>query len=143
MTATRRKVHITVPSAALAALVLGNLSALPAQAHHSITGEFDTAKTFEIKGKLTKLDWANPHLWYYLDVTNATGQVEQWQCTTGINPNRLVRAGWKKTDLPVGSVIMAARANPAHDGTKTCFVGAITLEDGTPIFSGNRNEQQQ
>jgi hypothetical protein len=140
MTATRRKVQIAAASAVLAALVLTNL---PAQAHHSITGEFDTAKTFEIKGKLTKLDWANPHLWYYLDVTNAAGQVEQWQCTTGINPNRLVRAGWKKTDLPVGSVIMAARANPAHDGSKTCFVGAITLEDGTPIFSGDRNAQQQ
>lgn len=118
------------------------LAALPAYAHHSITGEFDTETTFPIKGTLTKLDWANPHLWYYLDVTNANGQVEKWQCTTGINPNRLVRAGWKKTDLPVGAVIMSERANPSHDGTNTCFVGAITLEDGTPIFSGNKAAQQ-
>src|SRR5690606_17073179 len=64
---------------AVSALLLGGL---PAQAHHSITGEFDTETTFEIKGTLTKLDWANPHLWYYLDVTAADGSVEKWQCTT-------------------------------------------------------------
>lgn len=123
---------------AVAALLLGGV---PAQAHHSITGEFDTETTFEIKGTLTKLDWANPHLWYYLDVTNTNGDVEKWQCTTGINPNRLIRAGWKKEDLPVGTVIMSARANPARNDPRTCYVGAITLEDGTPIFSGNRNQQ--
>lgn len=126
-------------TAALAALLLAGV---PAQAHHSITGEFDTETTFEIKGTLTKLDWANPHLWYYLDVTGANGEVEKWQCTTGINPNRLIRAGWKKDDLPVGTVIMAARANPARNDPRTCYVGAITLEDGTPIFSGNRSQQQ-
>ena len=130
----------TAIAAAFAATLLAGL---PALAHHSITGEFDTETTFEIKGKLTKLDWANPHLWYYLDVTNANGEVEQWQCTTGINPNRLIRAGWKKEDLPVGTVIMAARANPARNDPRTCYVGAITLEDGTPIFSGNRNQSQQ
>ncbi|HEY0963912.1 MAG TPA: DUF6152 family protein [Pseudomonadales bacterium] len=123
---------------AVAALLL---SGLPVQAHHSITGEFDTETTFEIKGTLTKLDWANPHLWYYLDVTNASGTVEQWQCTTGINPNRLIRMGWKKEDLPVGTVIMSARANPARNDPHTCYVGAITLEDGTPIFSGDRKQQ--
>ncbi len=122
------------------ALTSALLAGLPAQAHHSITGEFDTETTFAIQGTLTKLDWANPHLWYYLDVTNEAGVVEQWQCTTGINPNRLVRAGWKKTDLPLGTVIKAERANPARDDSKTCFVPAITLADGTPVFSGNRNE---
>jgi Family of unknown function (DUF6152) len=116
------------------------LAGLPAQAHHSITGEFDTETTFAIQGTLTKLDWANPHLWYYLDVTNEAGAIEQWQCTTGINPNRLVRAGWKKTDLPIGTVIKAERANPARDASNTCFVSAITLADGTPVFSGNRTE---
>ena len=58
------------------------------------------------------------------------------------SPAYLVRAGWKKTDLPVGAVIMSERANPSHDGSNTCFVGAITLEDGTPIFSGNKAAQQ-
>lgn len=110
-------------------------------AHHSIAGEFDQSTSFELRGTLTRLDWTNPHLWYYLDVTTADGKVEQWQCTTGINPNRLIRLGWKKEDLPVGTVIRSERANPAHNDPRTCYVGSITLEDGTPVFSGNRNEQ--
>ena len=51
---------------------------IPAQAHHSITGEFDTSVTFELRGTLTKLDWTNPHLWYYLDVVNDAGEIEKW-----------------------------------------------------------------
>ncbi len=113
---------------------------VPAQAHHSITGEFDTAVTFELRGTLTRLDWTNPHLWYYLDVVNDAGVVEQWQCTTGLNPNRLLRAGWKKDDLPIGTVIRTLRSNPARDESNTCIVGGITLDDGTPIFSGNKGE---
>jgi hypothetical protein len=115
------------------------LTQLHVQAHHSITGEFDTETTFELRGKVTGLDWANPHLWYYLDVTNAAGEVEQWQCTTGTNPNRLIRAGWKKEDLPMGTLVHIARANPARDKSNTCYLNGLTLEDGTPIFSGNRN----
>lgn len=120
---------------AAAALLFGGL---PVQAHHSITGEFDTGKTFEIQGTLTRLDWANPHLWYYLDVTTASGTVEQWQCTTGINPNRLLRTGWTKEDLPIGSKVVFPNANPSRDKSHTCYTGGLTLEDGTPIFSGRR-----
>ncbi len=114
------------------------LTQAPAQAHHSITGEFDTEVSFELRGTITKLDWANPHLWYYLDVITETGSIEKWQCTTGLNPNRLIRAGWKKTDLPMGSIIRTLRSNPARDKSNTCIVGGITLDDGTPIFSGTK-----
>ncbi|MES2626269.1 MAG: DUF6152 family protein [Pseudomonadota bacterium] len=113
---------------------------IPAQAHHSITGEFNTEVTFELRGTLTKLDWTNPHLWYYLDVVNEAGSVEKWQCTTGQNPNRLLRSGWKKEDLPIGAVIRTIRSNPARDQSNTCIVGGITLDDGTPIFSGTKGE---
>jgi Family of unknown function (DUF6152) len=114
------------------------LTQAPAQAHHSITGEFDTEVSFELRGTITKLDWANPHLWYYLDVITETGSIEKWQCTTGLNPNRLIRAGWKKTDLPMGIIIRTQRSNPARDKSNTCIVGGITLDDGTPIFSGTK-----
>lgn len=127
---------VLIPGLALAG---GLLAQLPVQAHHSITGEFDTDTTFELRGTLTKLDWANPHLWYYLDVATAEGAVEQWQCTTGTNPNRLIRSGWKKTDLPVGTVVRIARANPARDKSNTCYLNGLTLDDGTPVFSGDRN----
>jgi hypothetical protein len=107
-------------------------------AHHSIAGEFDQSTSFELRGTLTRLDWTNPHLWYYLDVTTADGKVEQWQCTTGINPNRLLRTGWTKEDLPIGSKVVFPNANPSRDKSHTCYTGGLTLEDGTPIFSGRR-----
>ena len=108
------------------------------QAHHSLVGEFDTAVQFELQGKITDLEWFNPHIWFYMDVTNDAGEVENWQCEMG-SPNQLIRLGWAKEDLPIGTVIIA-RANPARDGTKTCSTRSITLQDGTPVFSrtGNR-----
>jgi hypothetical protein len=105
----------------------------PAQAHHSLVGEFDTSVTFELRGTLTELEWFNPHIWFYMDVTNDAGATEQWQCEMG-SPNQLMRAGWKKEDLPIGTVIRA-NANPARDGSKTCSTRNITLDDGTPVFT--------
>jgi hypothetical protein len=121
-------------------LSAATLIQMPAQAHHSIAGEFDTSVTFELRGTLTKLEWTNPHLWYYFDVVNDAGVVEKWQCTTGQNPNRLIRAGWKKEDLQPGTVIRTLRSNPARDASHTCIVGGITLDDGTPVFSGKKGE---
>jgi hypothetical protein len=115
------------------ALASGILILNPVQAHHSLVGEFDTSVTFEVRGALTKLEWFNPHIWFYVDVTNDKGEIEKWQCEMG-SPNQLMRAGWKKEDLPLGTVIRA-EANPARDGSKTCSTRSITLDDGTPVFS--------
>jgi hypothetical protein len=114
-------------------LVCGMLLLNPVSAHHSLVGEFDTSVSFELRGALTELEWFNPHIWFYLDVTKENGEIEKWQCEMG-SPNQLIRAGWKKEDLPVGTVIRA-QANPARDGSKTCSTRSITLDDGTPVFS--------
>jgi hypothetical protein len=108
------------------------------QAHHSLVGEFDTSVDIDVTGAITKLEWSNPHIWLYMDVTNEDGEVEQWECEMG-SPNQLFRLGWREEDLPLGTVIIA-QANPARDGTNTCSTRNITLEDGTPVFSrtGNR-----
>ena len=107
-------------------------------AHHSLVGEFDTSVSFEIRGAITEVEWTNPHIWLYLDVTNESGQVEKWQCEMG-SPNQLIRQGWAKDDLPLGTVIRA-NANPARDGTNTCSTRRITLDDGTPVFSRVGNQ---
>lgn len=103
------------------------------QAHHSIVGEFDTAVEFQLKGTITDLEWFNPHIWFYMDVTNDAGEIEKWQCEMG-SPNQLIRLGWAKEDLPIGTVIIA-NANPARDGSHTCTTRSVTSEDGTPVFS--------
>lgn len=111
---------------------------LPAQAHHSLVGEFDTSVDFELRGKITEVEWTNPHIWLYMDVESDTGAMVKWQCEMG-SPNQLIRLGWAKEDLPPGTVIRA-KANPARDGSNTCSTRVITLDDGTPVFSrvGNR-----
>lgn len=114
--------------------VLSGLSlTFPVQAHHSLTGQFDTSVSFDLRGTITDLDWTNPHIWLYLDVTNDQGEVEKWECEMG-SPNQLIRLGWKKEDLPIGTIIRT-QANPARNGSNTCSTRAITLDDGTPVFS--------
>ena len=103
------------------------------QAHHSIAAEFDTSQEFDIKGTVTALEWHNPHIWVYLDVVNSAGEIEKWQCEIG-SPNSLLRAGWRKEDLPVGIVLMG-KANPARDGSNTCESRTLSTEDGKRIFS--------
>jgi len=110
----------------------------PVFAHHSLVGEFDTSVSFEIRGAITEVEWTNPHIWLYLDVASEDGKVEKWQCEMG-SPNQLIRQGWAKEDLPLGTVIRA-NANPARDGSNTCSTRRITLDDGTPVFSRVGNQ---
>lgn len=103
-------------------------------AHHSLVGEFDTSVRFELRGTITDVEWTNPHIWIYLDVDGEEGATTTaWQCEMG-SPNQLIRLGWRKQDLPAGTVIRA-QANPARDGSNTCSTRNITLDDGTPVFS--------
>src|SRR5690606_30168546 len=117
--------------------ILGTAFALMCSAtalgHHSLVGEFDTTVEVEPRGAITKLEWFNPHICVYMDVTRDNGPVEARQCEVG-GPNHRIPAGWKKEDLPLGTVIRA-RANPARDATNTCSTRSITLDDGTPIFT--------
>jgi hypothetical protein len=108
-----------------------------ATAHHSLVGEFDTSVDLEVRGAITKVEWTNPHIWIYLDVTNDKGEKVKWECEMG-SPNQLIRQGWKKEDLPIGTVIRA-QANPARDGTNTCSTRRITTDDGKPIFTRGAN----
>ena len=87
------------------ALALGLLvAAMPLLAHHSFAAEYDDKKPVSIKGTVTKVEWANPHIWFYVDVKDAVGKVEHWQCEGG-PPNMLVRQGWKKDSLKPGDEV--------------------------------------
>jgi hypothetical protein len=85
-------------SIALALLLIG----APALAHHSASEEFDTTKQFRITGVLTRLDLANPHSWWYLDIKGADGKVTHWRLES-VSPNGFIRDGLKiKDDVTVG-----------------------------------------
>ena len=109
--------------------------ALPALAHHSFSAEFDEKATITLTGAVTKVEWFNPHIWVYLDVKDADGKPQHWQCEGGA-PNSLVRNGWTKNSLKQGDEI-TIDGYLAKDGSKTCNARKVTLADGKSVFAGS------
>ncbi|HWF10992.1 MAG TPA: DUF6152 family protein [Bryobacteraceae bacterium] len=125
----------TLPAMVAGALVL---AALPALAHHSFSAEFDGSKRIELKGMVTKVEWANPHTFFYVDVKDSGGAVVNWACETN-GPNGLIRAGWKRDSLKAGDQV-TVDGYRAKDGSKMIDARLVTLPDGRKVFAGNADD---
>ena len=105
------------------------------RAHHSFAAEFDAAKPFKLTGAVTKVVWANPHAWLYVDVVDAaTNKSTNWAVELN-SPNALLRAGWTRNTLSVGDVV-TVEGSLAKDGSPTGNARSVTTSAGTEAVCG-------
>ena len=107
--------------------------AMPLAAHHSFAAEFDATKALRVTGALTKIEWTNPHTYFYLDVKDESGSVVRWACEAG-SPGALSRRGFKRGDIKLGDTIVVDGYR-AKDGSHLMDARRVTLPDGR-IVSG-------
>ena len=116
-------------------------SAVSLVAHHSAASAYDTANKITLKGTVTKVEWKNPHVFYYIDVADPSGTAANWAIEAS-TPNQLYRNGWRKDDLKIGDAVTLVGSSPARNGSKKAYGGTLTLADGRKVFSGSAATDQ-
>ena len=106
----------------------------PVVAHHAFSAEFDAKKPIKLEGIVRGMEWINPHSWIHLEVKTPKG-VEMWMIEGGA-PNSLLRRGFSKESLPVGSKIIVD-GYQAKDGAKRANGRDLTFADGKKLFMGS------
>jgi hypothetical protein len=110
------------------------LAVAPVWAHHSFAAEYDSKQLITLKGVITKVEWTNPHIYFYIDVKDANGEVTNW-ALEGYPPNTLKRTGFTRDDFKIGEEITVT-AYKAKDGTNTAASREVTFSGGTKKFAG-------
>jgi hypothetical protein len=109
-------------------------STAPMSAHHSFAAEYDSNTMLTLTGKISKVDWTNPHIYIHLDVRDAAGKVTTWQLE-GYPPNTLKRTGFPRSILKEGETVTIT-AYKAKDGSNTGAGREVTFADGSKKFAG-------
>lgn len=121
-------------------LILG-AGAAPVMAHHSFAAEYDDTKPMHVTGTVTKVEWQNPHVWFYLDVKGDDGKVVNYAFSGGA-PGQLMRRGVMKSAIPVGATV-TVDGFKAKDGSPNGFGAKVTFPDGRMVFTANQDDQNK
>jgi len=121
------------------ALVIAS-APLTTSAHHSFSAEFDLEKPIRLTGVVTKLEWTNPHAWFYIDVKDESGKVTNWGWELG-SPNGLLRTGWNRNSLKIGTEV-TVEGSRARDGGSTANARVIVVTStGQRLFAASSQPQ--
>ena len=105
------------------------------QAHHAFSGEFDSTKPINLRGKVVRMEWINPHAWLHLAVVGEDGNEEVWMIEAG-PPGALVRRGGRKDSVLPG-IELVVQGYHAIDGTNKANGREVTFPDGRRLFAGS------
>ena len=128
------KLTLSVFAAGAGLLMMG----LPAVAHHSFAAEYDNDKPVKITGVVTKIEWTNPHIWFFVDVKDETGTVTNW-AFSGAPPGVLDRRGISKHVLKPGDIVVVEGFR-ARDGSNNASGGSVTFPDGRRVFTASAED---
>ncbi|PCJ27261.1 MAG: hypothetical protein COA96_03500 [SAR86 cluster bacterium] len=117
------------------------LMASSGTAHHSSTPFYDPDNRIEIEGTVTRFVFRNPHAFLYLDVTDANGEVSEWQIELGA-PVSIRRTGWTPDTLPIGMIVKASGRRSRAEGSQGLCCVRMTKADGSPVLEGGRVEER-
>ena len=123
----------TAAAACASLFVLAAVS--PLFAHHSFSTEYDRTKPVSVTGVVRKVEWKNPHIWFYVDVKDARGRVETWGFS-GAPPSFLMRQGIPRDAMKVGDVVKVDGFR-ARDGSNNASGGKVTFADGRSVFTAS------
>lgn len=110
------------------------VAAIPCAAHHSLAADFDVSKPLLLEGVVTRVDWMNPHVRFYMDVSGQSGKVTNWEFELG-SPNTLMRSGWNRNSLKIGEEI-TVKGCRAKDNANQGNATGIWAGHGKPLLSG-------
>jgi hypothetical protein len=106
---------------------------LPVLAHHSEAAEYDSSKPVKVTGTIKKVEWQNPHIWFYVDVKDENGKITTWGFS-GAPPGSLMRRGITKEALKIGAVVNV-QGSRARDGSNNASSRNVTFADGKNVFT--------
>jgi hypothetical protein len=131
--------NTTLAVVVAAGLLLAGRSVM---AHHAFSAEFDANKPVTLTGTVTKVEWTNPHAWFYMDVADPPGKVTNWAFELG-GPNTLIRAGWTRNSMKVGETV-TVEGSRAKDGSPVANAQTVTLKStGKRLFAASSRGEKE